>query len=52
MVSQGMKIPDASFIAGVPAKVKGRVNPSQAARVEEGVKAYIRLALEYKQHEL
>ncbi len=52
MVSQGMKIPDASFVAGVPAKVKGRVNPSQAARVEEGVKAYIRLALEYKQHEL
>jgi len=52
MVSQGMKIPDASFIAGVPAKVKGKITPSQAARIEEGVKAYIRLALEYKQNEL
>lgn len=52
MVSQGMKIPDASFVAGVPAEVKGKVTPSQAARVEEGVKAYIRLASEYKQHEL
>lgn len=52
MVSQGMKVPDASFVAGVPAKVKGKVTPSQAARVEEGVKAYMRLASEYKQHEL
>ncbi len=33
-------------------EVKGKITPSQAVRVEEGVKAYIRLALEYKQHEL
>ncbi len=52
MVSQRMKIPDASFVAGVPAKVKGKITTSQAARAEEGVKAYIRLALEYKQHKL
>ncbi len=52
MVSQGMKIPDASFVAGVPAKVRGKITTSQAARAEEGVKAYIRLALQYKQHQL
>jgi len=52
LVSQGMKIPDVSFAAGVPAEVKGKTTLSQAARVEEGMKAYTRLALEYKQHEL
>jgi len=52
LVSQGMKVPDVSFVAGVPAEVKGKTTLSQAAGIEQGVKAYIRLAMEYKQHGL
>ena len=52
VVSQEAKVPDFSFVAGVPAKVKGNTTPAQRASVEEGVKAYTRLALEYKEQGL
>jgi carbonic anhydrase/acetyltransferase-like protein (isoleucine patch superfamily) len=52
VVSQGMKIPDGSFVAGVPAVVKGKATPSQVALIKEGVKAYVRLGLEYEQEGL
>ncbi|MBM4463737.1 MAG: gamma carbonic anhydrase family protein [Chloroflexi bacterium] len=52
VVSQGMKIPNGSFVAGVPAVVKGKATQSQVALVEEGVRAYIRLGLEYEQQGL
>ena len=52
VVSQGMKIPSGSFVGGVPAVMKGRATPSQVALMEEGVRAYARLGLEYKQEGL
>jgi len=52
VVSQGMKVPNGSFVAGVPAVVKGKTTPSQAALTEEGVRAYFRLSLEYEQQGL
>src|SRR4030042_5492212 len=44
LVSEGMKIPNDSFVAGVPAEAKGKITPAQEARIEKGVKAYIKLA--------
>jgi carbonic anhydrase/acetyltransferase-like protein (isoleucine patch superfamily) len=52
VVSQGMKIPNGSFVVGVPAVVKGKATPSQAALTEEGVRAYVRLGLEYEEQGL
>jgi len=52
LVSQGMRIPDFSFVAGVPAEVKGKITAAQTAVLEEGVRAYVRLVSEYKQKEL
>jgi carbonic anhydrase/acetyltransferase-like protein (isoleucine patch superfamily) len=52
MVSQGAKIPDRSFVAGVPAEVKGEVSAEQIARIEIGVSIYVKLAGEYKEQGL
>ena len=48
LVSQEMKIPDRSFVVGVPAKIKGEVTPQQLWWVKEAPKGYIRLAEKYK----
>ncbi len=48
VVSQGTQVPDFSFVAGVPAELKGRTSPEQAASTEEGVRAYVSLASEYR----
>ena len=39
LVSQGMKVPDKSFVAGVPGKVKGEVTEKQLWWVREGSQA-------------
>ena len=52
LVSQGMNIPDNSFVVGVPAKVKRPVTPEQLRRVDEGYKLYLELAKEYKKQKL
>ncbi|MCX5999597.1 MAG: gamma carbonic anhydrase family protein [Chloroflexi bacterium] len=52
LVGRGMKVPDASFVAGVPAKVKGKTTPSQAAAIEDGVNTYVTLASEYQRYGL
>ena len=52
LVKEGMKILDSSFVAGVPANVKGKTTPAQAAMVERGVEVYVRLASEYRQQGL
>jgi carbonic anhydrase/acetyltransferase-like protein (isoleucine patch superfamily) len=36
VVPQGMTVPDRSFVAGVPGKIKGELKPSQARWVWEG----------------
>jgi carbonic anhydrase/acetyltransferase-like protein (isoleucine patch superfamily) len=48
LVSQEMKIPDRSFVVGVPAKIKGEVTPQQLWWVKQAPKDYIRLAEKYK----
>lgn len=48
LVSPGTRIADGSFVAGVPAKVKGRTTAAQLALVEDGVKGYVTLGLECK----
>jgi carbonic anhydrase/acetyltransferase-like protein (isoleucine patch superfamily) len=49
LVSRGMKVLDSSFVAGIPAKVKGKTTASQTASVEEGVRAYVELGLRYRE---
>jgi len=48
LVSQGMQIPDKSFVVGVPAKIKGEVTPEQLFWVEQAPKEYAELTKKYK----
>ena len=48
MVSQGKKIPDRSFVAGIPAKIKGMVTSKQMYWIEEAPAVYLKLAGQYK----
>jgi carbonic anhydrase/acetyltransferase-like protein (isoleucine patch superfamily) len=52
LVSQGMKIPDRSFVAGVPGRIKGEVSPQQLWWVQKGSAFYDKLAKQYKQEGL
>ncbi len=52
LVSQGMQIPDKSFVVGVPAKTKGEVTPQQLFWVEKAPQAYAELVKQYKQEGL
>lgn len=48
LVIQGMKIPDNSFVAGVPGKIKGQVSEEQSFWIKEAPRAYSRLRAQYK----
>jgi len=48
MVAQGMKIPDKSFVAGIPAKIKGEVTAKQMWWIEQAPGQYVKLAERYK----
>ncbi|MFC1893190.1 gamma carbonic anhydrase family protein [Chloroflexota bacterium] len=52
LVSEGMQIPDRSFVAGLPGKIKGEVMPKQLWWVQEGPPTYARLAKKYIQEGL
>lgn len=53
LVSQGMKVPDNSFVVGVPAKIKGRVSPKQMQRwLLEAPEGMVNLAAQYKEEGL
>ncbi len=52
VVSPGMKIPDRSFVVGIPGKIKGEVSPRQLWWVEEGPRTYDELAKKYKEEGL
>jgi carbonic anhydrase/acetyltransferase-like protein (isoleucine patch superfamily) len=52
LVSQGMQIPDNSFVAGVPGKIKGKASPQQLRWVREGPPGYVELAKQYKKQGL
>lgn len=52
LVSERMDIPDDSFVAGVPAVVKGRTSPAERAMIRAGVKGYVDLGSDYREHGL
>ena len=52
LVGQGMKIPDHSFVIGVPGKIKGRPTPEHQWWTMEGYKEYIELVRQYKKEGL
>jgi carbonic anhydrase/acetyltransferase-like protein (isoleucine patch superfamily) len=52
LVGQGMKIPDRSFVAGVPGEIKGEASAKQLLWVQAGPEAYTKLAKQYKEQGL
>ena len=56
LVSQGMKIPDNSFVVGVPAKIKGQVSPERRKKRPRlrkgGPQSYAELLKLYKEQGL
>lgn len=48
LVPQGIKIPDYSFVVGVPGKIKGRPSEQQLWWTREGYKEYAELVRQYK----
>lgn len=52
VIPDGMKIPTGSFVAGVPAKIKGKVTPDQLWWAKEGAGAYISLVRIFKEEGL
>ena len=52
MVSQDMKIPDESFVTGVPAKIKGKISSKHNYWTREASKVYAQKAAEYKEGSL
>ncbi len=49
LVGEGMKVPDNSFVVGVPGKIKGRVLPKQSFWVKDAAKSYARIVKRYKE---
>jgi carbonic anhydrase/acetyltransferase-like protein (isoleucine patch superfamily) len=47
LVGERKKIPEGSFVAGMPGKVRGKVSPQQAVWADLGVEYYVKLAAEY-----
>ena len=49
LVPHGMQVPDNSFVAGVPGRVKGTVTPEQRIWVEQAPEIYAELCRRYRQ---
>ena len=52
LVRQGMKIPDGSFVAGVPGKIRGKASAEQLLWTQGNPDVYPRLAKQYKEQGL
>ena len=52
LVKQGTKVPDKSFVTGIPGRVKKEVSQEQLAWTELGSQAYIELAKQYRKEGL
>jgi len=52
LVSAGMKIPDKSFVVGVPGKIMGQISPEQLQWLQKGSQSYMELLRQYKQEGL
>lgn len=49
VVSAGMKIPDRSFVVGVPGEIKNQVGSGAIQRLEAGIQAYLELFKKYRE---
>lgn len=49
LVGEGMKVPDNSFVVGVPGKIKGQVLPKQSFWVKDAAKSYAKIVKRYKE---
>lgn len=52
LVGQGMKVPDNSFVAGVPGRIKGKLTAQQARWIHEGPRQYAEIARQYREQGL
>jgi carbonic anhydrase/acetyltransferase-like protein (isoleucine patch superfamily) len=52
LVSQGARIPDNSFVVGVPGKIEGAPTEQQLWWTKEGYKEYLELVQQYKKEGL
>lgn len=52
LVREGMKIPDKSFVIGVPGEIKGEVSPKQLWWIRQAPQNYDELAKQYKKEGL
>ena len=52
LVTPGMKIPDRTFVVGVPAKVKGEVSEDRIAITKQSVDIYVKMSKAYKKQGL
>lgn len=52
VVSQDMKVPPNSFVAGIPGKLRGTVSSEQSWWAEKGCQVYVKLAAQYKEQGL
>ncbi|KPJ54391.1 MAG: hypothetical protein AMJ37_00685 [Dehalococcoidia bacterium DG_18] len=52
LVTPGMKIPDRTFVVGVPAKVKGEVSEDRIAITKQSVDIYVKMSKAYKEQGL
>ena len=48
LVPHGMKIPDNSFVVGVPGRIKGTITPEQNFWLEQAPQEYVKLRQRYK----
>jgi carbonic anhydrase/acetyltransferase-like protein (isoleucine patch superfamily) len=52
VVTEGMKIPDGSFVAGVPARVKGKISEKQLSWIKSHLEVYPQMAKRHKEQGL
>jgi carbonic anhydrase/acetyltransferase-like protein (isoleucine patch superfamily) len=52
LVRDGAKIPDRSFVAGIPGQIKSEATPDQLWWVEQAPKQYLKMVKHYKQFDL
>ena len=52
LVRDGIKIPNRSFVAGVPGEIKAEATPDQLWWVEQAPKQYLEMVKHYKQFDL
>jgi carbonic anhydrase/acetyltransferase-like protein (isoleucine patch superfamily) len=52
LVTPGMKVPDRTFVVGVPAKIKGTVSDERIAITKQSVDIYVKMSREYKEQGL